>query len=104
MEALHRFKVLAVNVGFTELQPLYRLHRHIQIPGIDRGGQAIVAVIGHRQRLIQGVKRHHRQHRAKRLFMNDVHLLAYVQQQRRRIEIAAARYRIAAQRQTRPLR
>ena len=35
MEALHRFKVLAVNVGFTELQPLYRLHRHSQIPGID---------------------------------------------------------------------
>ena len=104
MEPLHRLKILAVNVGFAELQLTQRHHGGIQIPRIERGGEAVLAVVGQRNGLVQRFEGHHRQHRPKDLLAHNLHILTDVGDNRRLKKEAlftgalAAQHHLAARR------
>ena len=80
VETLHGFKVFAVHVGFTKLEPVYGFHGRGNIAGVDGRGEAVLAVVGQSQGFIHVVEGQHGQHRAKDLAAHNFHILLAVAQ------------------------
>jgi len=87
MEALHGLEVLAIDVGFAKLQLIGGAHGYAQVRGVDRGGQAILAVVGHRDGFVGGLESGDGQYRAKGLLLHDGALLPAVCENRWRKEV-----------------
>ncbi|MNO87151.1 hypothetical protein D3C76_785690 [compost metagenome] len=74
MEPLHRFEVLAVDVGFAKIQLAHGVQGLAEVAGIDRRGQSIVAVVGQGDGFIQVIDDLDRQHGTEDLLAHDLHV------------------------------
>ncbi len=56
METLHGLEILAVDIGLAEADLATGAHRQIEVARVERGGQAVFAVIGLGDRFVEIVE------------------------------------------------
>src|SRR5215213_8304810 len=71
VEALHELAAGAVDIEFAEGELPREPHHPAKIIRVDIGRQAVAAIVGEAQRLLEAVDRHHRSNRTEDLPLHD---------------------------------
>src|SRR6266487_1640792 len=89
VKGLDGLRVLAIDIGFTELEFVAGAHVHVQALCVNGGGEPVFGVVRQSQCFIQIVERNDRQDRPEHFFAYHAHVLGAVAQHRR-LEVEAS--------------